>query len=93
LTSRSQPLVTLPGDEYLLDYHLPADPASLELFVETRGYYLEWMRREWLADQSATVFRGLLLDPAGALTRLAPAYKNQEAAMEAAFWASRYVKR
>ena len=90
--SRSEALVTLPGDEYFLDYHLPADPSTLELFIETRGYYLEWMRREWIADQNAAAVRRLLLDPGGMLMALAPAYKKQEAAMEAAFWASRYAK-
>lgn len=85
-------LVTLPGDEYVLRYRLPDDFASYELFLESRGYYLEWMRREWLADENPGRVAKLLLDPTGALRELAPEFKRVEAGMEDAFWRSRYVR-
>ena len=51
------------------------------------------MRREWIAEQSSRNMSRLLLDPAGMLRTLAPAYKRQEAGMDSLFWQSRYVRR
>ncbi len=48
LTDPDQYLITYPGDSCRLEYILPEDFASYELFLESRGYYLEWMRDEWL---------------------------------------------
>jgi hypothetical protein len=84
------PLVTLPGDAYRLVYRLPPDPASQELFLESRGYYLEWMRREWLPEADPAALLRLLGDPRQALVDLAPEYHRREAEMERAFWSSRY---
>jgi hypothetical protein len=93
LTRRDHPLVTFPGDVYQLDYRLPTSYRDADLFLEARGYYLEWMRREWIAEEDQLeAMRMLVLDPAGTLRTLAPAYVRQEAAMERVFWNSRYVR-
>jgi hypothetical protein len=84
-------LVTFPGDEYTLVYRLPGDAQDYELFLETRGYYLEWMRAEWLAEENLARAAQLFLDPATALRRLAPEFKRAEPDLEAAFWRSKYV--
>jgi hypothetical protein len=86
-------LVTFPGDEYALVYELPPDFDRYELFLESRGYYLEWMRDEWVAERDPRLAAQLLGDPAAALQRLAPAYKRIEANMERLFWSSRYARR
>lgn len=86
-------LVTLPGDEVELVYRLPDDPARLELFLESRGYYLEWMRSEWLAEENKLAAARLFFDPRGSLRALAPVYKRHEARMEEVFWRSRYAPR
>jgi hypothetical protein len=93
LVDTSTSLVTLPGDEYDLVYQLPVQPEQYELFLESRGYYLEWMRREWLAEENLESAAQILFDPAGALRTLAPAFKRQEPEMEKRFWSSRYVRR
>jgi hypothetical protein len=93
LVDTGKALVTLPGDEYDLRYRLPPHPEQYELFLESRGYYLEWMRREWLADENLALAAQILLDPAGALRTLAPTFKRQEPEMERLFWNSRYVLR
>ncbi|MEX2182669.1 MAG: hypothetical protein WD771_11555 [Gemmatimonadaceae bacterium] len=93
LLDATQPLVTFPGDDYELQYRLPGDPADLELFLEARGYYLEWMRQEWLAEEDPAKAARLFLDPRGALRELAPVYARQEAGMDSIFWGSRYVRR
>ena len=51
LTDRKAVLTTSPGDVYTLVYQLPKDFESYELFLESRGYYLEWLREEWLKDE------------------------------------------
>ena len=86
----ARPLVTLPGEAYRLVYRLPPRPESHELFLESRGYYLEWMRQEWLAEADPASVLRVLVNPRQALVDLAPAYHRQEAEMEKAFWSSRY---
>jgi hypothetical protein len=92
LAGRAPQLVTLPGDEHLLEYDLPEDGERLELFLEARGFYLEWMRQEWLAEESDWKLAGLFLRPSSALRDLAPAYRRVEPRIEALFWGSRYVR-
>ncbi|HEX4935449.1 MAG TPA: hypothetical protein VFV33_19850, partial [Gemmatimonadaceae bacterium] len=84
-------LTTFPGDRYTLVYQLPAPAERYELFLETRGYYLEWMRNEWTAEEDPVAAASLFLDPARALRRLAPAFKREEPKLEAAFWRSKYA--
>ena len=85
-------LTTLPGDDYTLEYQLPEVGSRYELFLESRGYYLEWMRSEWLAEENAERAMMMITDPSRALRELAPAFKQLERRMEADFWGSRYVR-
>jgi hypothetical protein len=85
-------VVTHPGDAYRLTFRLPPSEQPLELFLESEGFYYEWMRGEWLAEEDSAMAALALVDPAGALRRLAPAYKTQEGRLEQAFWASRFRK-
>ena len=85
-------LVTLPGDDYTLRYRLPEGSSRWELFLESRGYYLEWMRDEWLAEESPAHAALMLTDPRRALRQMAPEFKRGEAEMESQFWRSRYAK-
>lgn len=84
------PIVTMPGDRYQLDYELPPG-ADYELFVDSRGYYLEWMRKEWMKDEQPLAALRLFTSPAQVLKDLAPAYKRLEPEAEAVFWRSRYA--
>jgi hypothetical protein len=93
LADSSGALTTYPGDEYTLTYQLPDDFARYELFLESRGYYLEWLREEWMAEESPARAAMMLFDPETALRELAPEFKKHEADMESSFWRSRYVRR
>ena len=84
-------IVTLPGDAYTFTYELPENPERYELFLSSRGYYLEWMRESWLREESAARAALLLTAPGLALRLMAPAYKRQEAGMDRLFWESRYA--
>ena len=92
LTDPNETLTTLPGDIYTLVYQLPQDFDSYELFLESRGYYLEWIREEWLVDESPALAAMMLFNPERALRVLAPEFKKIEADMEEVFWNSRYEK-
>jgi hypothetical protein len=84
------PIITQPGDRYELDFTLPAGD-SFELFIDSRGYYLEWMRKEWLGDENPLAALRLFADPEQMLKTLAPVYKRLEPDMEKIFWRSRYA--
>ncbi len=76
----------------MLEYDLPADGEGLEFFLEARGFYLEWMRQSWLAEESDWKLGKLFTRPATALRDLAPSYRELEPRIEAMFWESRYVR-
>jgi hypothetical protein len=85
------PIVTVPGDQYRFEYQLPPGEAY-ELFLDSRGYYLEWMRKEWMGKEQPLAALRMLLDPAAALRELAPRYKQLEPEAEEIFWRSRYAR-
>jgi hypothetical protein len=89
LIDPDQYLVTVPGDEYRLWFTVPGE-APHDLFLDTRGYYYEWMRDAWLAEESSTALALLMLQPELALKRMAPGFKEIEPEMERLFWASRF---
>jgi len=80
-------LVTYPRDAYTIRFQLPE--GENELFLESRGYYYEWIRKSWLTEESPWDLMRMLLDPEGAMRRLAPTYKRIEGDMERVFWQSR----
>ncbi len=85
-------LTTGPGDRYVLHYTLPDDPQRLELFLESRGYYLEWMRKRWLESENPARLARMMLSPRQAMRDLAPAYAREQVALEDWFWRSRYAR-
>lgn len=84
-------LVTYPRDVYSLQYTIPPGK-EFEFFIESEGYYLEWMREEWLPSQDLKAARAIFRSPHRYLKSMAPAYKRQEPEMENIFWNSRYTK-
>jgi hypothetical protein len=87
LTEPGAHLVTYPGDAYTLRFELP--DTHVELYLESRGYYYEWIRESWLPEESPLELARLFMDPRGAMKRLAPEYKRLEGGMERIFWQSR----
>lgn len=83
-------LVTQRGDAYRIHFRLPAPGAELSLFLDSRGFYYEWMRKQWIAETSPAMLALLLTEPETALRRLAPRFKAREAKMEETFWSSRF---
>jgi len=83
-------LVTMPGDAYTIHYELPFE--SAEIFLRSRGYYLEWIRDEWAKEQNFKKLNLMVNKPELFLKRAAKDYKLIEPTMEETFWNSRYVK-
>ena len=92
LNDTSAYLVTNPGECYYLYYSLP-DSSNYELFLQTKGYYLEWMREEWLAEQNLFKSWFMFAHPGLFMRSAAKAYKKAEPEMENRFWGSRYVQK
>ncbi len=92
LRNRTSPLTTFPGDNYTFVYNLPDNYAGYELFLESRGYYLEWMRDEWLSEENPMRLAMMHRDPDQALRFLAPQFKSVEPQLESFFWSSRYAR-
>lgn len=91
LNERTNPLTTYPGDIYELKYKLPGD-CTYQFFLETKGYYLEWMRENWLQEENLKKAAFALYFPKLFLKKAAPEFKKAEPMMEKLFWESRYVK-
>lgn len=83
-------LITYPGDVYKITYRLPFEKA--ELFMDSKGYYLEWIREEWIKEQDFVKLNQMINRPEKFLRRAAKDFKKLEPDMEHTFWNSRYVK-
>jgi hypothetical protein len=59
--------------------------------MESQGYYLEWMRNEWLAEENPGKVYQMLFNPQQYYKDLAHQFKKIEAEMEETFWSSKYV--
>ena len=92
-SSDMQRLVTFPGDNYTFTFALPEhERDQTALFLNATGYYLEWIRGDWLAGKDERKLRGLLREDKETWATLAREFKAVEAEMETIFWNSKYAK-
>lgn len=82
-------LFTFPGDKYLLSYQLP-DNREYEYFLDTKGYYIEWMREEWKQEEDMGKLKLMFVFPGIYFRKMAKDFKKAEPLMEDSFWNSRY---
>lgn len=96
LRDSARVLITGPGDRYRLHFSLPTastrDAEGWEMFLESTGWYYEWMRPAWQADQNAARAAQLMYTPFAAFRALAADYKQREATNERAFLESRITR-
>lgn len=85
-------LTTIPGDQYTFRYRLPGEAPEYELFLESRGWYIEWMRQRWVDSENPMRLAQIMLSPRDALRDLAPAYAREQKSLEDWFWSSRYAR-
>jgi hypothetical protein len=91
-TAWSEPIITLPGNSYLFSFTLPENPGEYEYFLDTRGYYLEWMRENWMPEENPDMVLLMLQDPGEYLQQMTPLFKRSEPTMEETFWRSKYER-
>ena len=92
LLEMDKSLVTFPRDEYYISYEVPDPDLEYRFFIESRGYYYEWMRESWYKEEDPGKFRTMFLFPKYYFKKIAPHYKQRELAMEEVFWNSRYIQ-
>ncbi len=82
-------LISMPGSEYKFNFLLPEQNRDYELFLYSRGYYLEWMREQWIKDKDLQKLKQMLDNPKKYLRKEAKRYKLYETTMEQEFWNSK----
>lgn len=82
-------LTSMPGSEYKFNFVLPDPDNQYELFVYSKGYYLEWMREHWIKDKDLKKLRQMVFNPATFLAEEASDFKLYESEMEHQFWNSK----
>ena len=86
-------LYSFPGDVYDLFFELPQtenENYTHELFLSVKGYYIEWIREDWLAGKNKMKLEKMLLNDKATWKLLAREYKVYESEMEDLFWSSKY---
>lgn len=85
-------LVTYPGDEIQFEFNLPELPVNMEheLFLSSKGYYLEWVRQNWIENKNLGKLKKMLLNDNKVWADLAREYKEIEPDIEQLFWNSKY---
>jgi hypothetical protein len=89
LNSTKNYLISMPGSEYKFNFKLPEENTDYELFLYSKGYYLEWMREHWIKDKDLLKLFQMVNTPKKYLKDEAKNYKKYEADMEQAFWNSK----
>lgn len=88
-------LISMPGDVWDLYFDLPelsGPEKRYELFLSAKGYYLEWIRNDWLEEKDTERLKKMLLNDKATWRELAIEYKTYEDQMEELFWNSKYEK-
>lgn len=88
-TDDSTYLVTNPGDNYLLKYciNTSAD-SSITLFIESKGYYNEWIRGNWIRENNVN-YTFNLFDIQGTLNNLVDSWLENKDIFEEEFFNTR----
>ena len=82
-------LISMPGSEYKFYFSLPEQYKDYELFLYSKGYYLEWMREHWIKEKDLLKLNQMIEHPVNYLRSQAKDYKIYEATMELEFWNSK----
>jgi len=82
-------LISMPGSEYKFNFTLPNKNTDYELFLYSKGYYLEWMREHWIKDKNLLKLKQMVDNPKRYLKEEAKNYKRYESSMEKEFWNSK----
>jgi hypothetical protein len=82
-------IISKPGNEFKFGFKLPSADTKYALFLYSKGYYMEWMRKDWLKDKNLPKLRQMVYKPSRFLKKEAKNYKKYESQMESIFWNSK----
>lgn len=82
-------LISMPGNAFQIRFTLPDPDLHYQLFLYSKGYYLEWMRAHWIKDKDLLRLRQMIHQPVKYLRVEAKAYRQYESRMEEEFWNSK----
>ncbi len=88
-------IVSMPGDEFYFSYNIPTSKNNevYQVFLDTRGYYIEWMRESWLKDKNLFALKRMMDNPKEWLNSETTNYKQYEIKMEEQFWNSKWTQK
>jgi hypothetical protein len=89
INSEKSYLISMPGSEYRFNFEIPGDNTDYDLFLCAKGYYLEWMRENWIGEKDLPKLKQMVLNPQKYLRDEAKNYKQYESTMEQEFWNSK----
>lgn len=89
LSDTTTTMITFPGEHYTLQFDIPEGTNPYTAFLYAKGYYLEYMRTDWLDDKDILKLRYMLNFPELYLKTEADDFKQYESMMEQIFWNSR----
>ncbi|MBK6565907.1 MAG: hypothetical protein IPN49_02680 [Saprospiraceae bacterium] len=89
LSSDDKRLITFPGEVYDLKYKIPCAEDKYHVFLSSKGYYLEWMRSNWLKDKNLYKLHQMFKNPKKWLKKETEKYTFYESQMEEDFKNSR----
>jgi hypothetical protein len=89
LLSDGERLITFPGEVYQIQYNIPCNAENYHLFLASKGYYLEWMRSNWLKDKNLFKLNQMFKNPEKWLRKETENYTFYESQMEEDFKNSR----
>ncbi|RNI25788.1 hypothetical protein [Rufibacter latericius] len=89
LNHSTQHLISMPGNDFQFNFTLPSPATDYELFLFSKGYYLEWMRENWLQEKDLLKLKQMIDKPRKYLQGEAKNYKRYESTMEKQFWESK----
>jgi hypothetical protein len=89
LENPNEHLLSMPGSNYAIDFSVPEPDQTYSAFLYSTGYYLEWIRADWLREKNPAKLHQLVNKPGDYFREEAKNYKRYEHTMEEAFWSSR----
>lgn len=94
-STKNEYLVSMPGDEFYYSYQIPntKKDETFQIFLDTRGYYIEWMRDAWLKDKNLFALKKMMDNPVDWLNSETSNYKAYEQKMEEQFWNSKWTQK
>jgi hypothetical protein len=82
-------LITNPGESYYLTYNLTSnDTVNTSVFIQSKGYYIEWIRGNWLVNHSGK-YKFNLLEVDKTLLQLKKSWLENRPLIEDRFFETR----